>query len=242
MFLDISYDPARKAMLESFVTSMFPAWAHTPLLSLPSHKLPRALLEELLDGFQIDMQFPAYKPGTKGHASKKTAWPIQAEEDLVKYSYCVAGTVGEMFLHLVFSHSAPSTRELSYFLSRGGKMGIALQYVNIARDIHKDAAMGRVYIPSAWLKEAGLTEEAVLADPACAVAFRDVLLKKAGEMYARSRGAIELLPEEARGGARVAIEGYMDIGRRMEGGCAGDKSWRDSRAARVIRMWKVMRG
>lgn len=47
----------------------------------------------------------------------------------------------------------------------GACMGIALQYVNIARDIAVDALLYRVYIPLTWLAEEGLTPEAVNKNP-----------------------------------------------------------------------------
>lgn len=234
--LALMYDPKRSSVdLENFVHSMFPAWAHTPILSLPYTKIPRRPLEELLEGFHTDMTFPALD-------TEKKTWPIQTENDLHTYGHRVAGTVGEMFCHLVFYHSADVTTptDLSDYLANALKMGIALQYVNIARDIAKDAQIGRVYIPATWLSQAGVTEQDVLDRPedvAAEFGLRRRLLEAAEVMYAESRAAIEGLPLEARGGARVAVEGYMDIGRRMNAG-----RWKRGKIARMARAWWLMRG
>lgn len=94
-------------------------------------------------------------------------------------------------------------------------MGIALQYVNIARDIIRDAAIGRVYIPTTWLKEFGLTPQDVLARPSSLKidALRERLLKKAFGEYKEAYSALARLPVDARAPMRVAIESYMEIGR-----------------------------
>lgn len=100
-------------------------------------------------------------------------------------------------------------------------MGIALQIVNIARDIQVDAEMKRVYIPTDWLKESGLQPEDVLADPGCSGIgqIRSRLLDRAFEIYNVARLALDELPNEVRGPMKVAVESYMEIGRvlREEG-------------------------
>ena len=118
-------------------------------------------------------------------------------------------------------------------------MGVALQYVNIARDIRVDAKIGRVYIPETWLKEEGLTSESLLAimrqplESEVQGELREVvgenmtvverlmrkLLDKAFEIYEEARPALERLPKEAAKPMTVAVESYMEIGRvlRVQG-------------------------
>ena len=90
-----------------------------------------------------------------------------------------------------------------------------MQYVNIARDISVDASNGRVYLPTTWLKEEGLTPEDIIKDPTSSKAetLRQRLLNSAFEIYDEAKGAIEQLPKEARGPMRVAVESYVEIGR-----------------------------
>lgn len=94
-------------------------------------------------------------------------------------------------------------------------MGIALQYVNIARDVATDAAIGRVYLPTSWLEEEGLIPTDILKNPSGEKIerLRDVLLSKAFGIYAEAKEAMAHLPPEARGPMRVAVESYMEIGR-----------------------------
>lgn len=94
-------------------------------------------------------------------------------------------------------------------------MGIALQYVNISRDIAKDAAIGRVYLPTSWLKEHGLTPQDVLENPDGPVIekLRGRLLEKAFALYEDAQSAMSQLPVDARAPMRVAVESYMEIGR-----------------------------
>ena len=125
-------------------------------------------------------------------------------------------------------------------------MGIALQYVNISRDIAVDAKMGRVYIPTAWLAEEGLSPASVLKSPSGAAIdrIRQRLLDRAFEFYRESRLAIEELPQPVRGAMRVAVESYMEIGRVLrEKGYpvkAGKATVPKLRRIRVA--WKAMMG
>lgn len=95
-------------------------------------------------------------------------------------------------------------------------MGIALQYVNIARDILVDAQIGRVYLPTSWLKEEGLTHKAVLDNPEgpeVIERMRRRLLDNAFELYREARPEMQQIPSEARGPMIGAVENYMEIGR-----------------------------
>lgn len=111
-------------------------------------------------------------------------------------------------------------------------MGVALQFVNIARDIAVDAALGRVYLPTTWLSEEGLTPEIVIetiTEPPKAKGelrnkesmsrlqslgrLRGRLLEKAFAIYAESKPTMDWLPDESRRPMIVAVESYMEIGR-----------------------------
>ena len=50
-------------------------------------------------------------------------------------------------------------------LARACDLGVAMQFSNIARDIGEDARNGRIYLPLAWLREAGIDADAWLAAP-----------------------------------------------------------------------------
>lgn len=156
----------------------------------------------------------------------------------------MASTIGELCLNLVFHHTS-HTENRELLISAAKEMGIALQYVNIARDIAVDANMGRVYLPTTWLKEEQqLAHETILLKPhgEAIERMRRRLLGKAFQRYRASRGTMDLIPKEARGPMTVAVESYMEIGRvlsegkfRQEGKATVPK-WR-----RLGVVWKTLR-
>lgn len=209
-YLDIAYGkvaPEKTGSLAEYINSTFPESAKATLRLLPTSYLSPSPLYDLLKGFEIDLRF---SPKTK-------VFPIMDDPILETYAAQVAGTVAESCLELVYHHTKTITSEAqrNRIVAAGGRMGIALQYVNIARDIAVDAANGRVYIPSTWLYDEYLTANDVIKDPNSSIVelMRQRLLDKAMMIYQEARVAIDELPLEARGPMRVAVESYVEIGR-----------------------------
>ncbi|KAG9233696.1 Squalene/phytoene synthase-domain-containing protein [Amylocarpus encephaloides] len=223
-----------------YSTVNFPESARSALHLLPTHLLSFGPLYDLLEGFKTDLGFHQ-QPG-----SLMRTFPIATSQDLERYAARVAGTVAELILELVFFHSSSSItdkRRGSLFRA-GGNMGIALQYVNIARDIATDAAIGRVYLPTSWLKECGMVPQDVLEDPNHPKidALRSRLLDKAFAVYDQARVAMAQLPSDARSPMRVAVESYMEIGRvlREKGYKVKQGKATVSKLRRFQVAWKVM--
>ena len=229
--MDLSYGGADPEEVHSFIRANFAPSAYSALDLLPTHILQPEPLYALLDGFETDLLFKT-----------STELPIRAESDLELYTSRVASTIGELCLDLVFHHTGENSRkELLY--SAAKDMGIALQYVNIARDVMVDAALGRVYLPTAWLKEEGLTEEMVLAAPKgpAIERLRKRLLGKAFENYRVSRPIMELMPRDAIGPMTVAVESYMEIGRVLaEGGLRVEGKATVPKMRRIGVVWKTL--
>ena len=147
-------------------------------------------------------------------------YPIQNDQDLTTYGMRVAGTVAQLCLDIVFHHHGSGPDRIK-ILEAGNNMGIALQFVNIARDIGVDAKMTRVYLPMSWLEDEDLSADSVLKNPQGTRIdkLRQRLLDRAFGLYQGAQGAIEGLPKEVTGSMRVAVESYMEIGRvlRQEG-------------------------
>ncbi|KAI1755909.1 hypothetical protein F4782DRAFT_538305 [Xylaria castorea] len=209
-YLDRVYDnaggkPDSAADVVSYVEKNFPINAQSALEFLPTRLLPSGPLYELMEGFRMDLAFL--------HAE----FPIKDESCIQTYAQRVASTVGELCLWLVFHHSSVRLpeHEESSLIQAAITMGHALQYVNIARDIQVDADMGRVYLPTDWLKEEGLTPQDLLSNPRQpkAEVLRQKLLDLAFKKYEISRPVMNLLPDEIRGPLIVAVESYMEIGR-----------------------------
>ncbi|KAL2065472.1 hypothetical protein VTL71DRAFT_3142 [Oculimacula yallundae] len=202
---------SKEPSVHAYISENFPDSAQSALRLLPTHLLSYGPLYELLEGFKTDLEFP------ENDSKAPKSFPIEGERDLDVYAARVAGTVAELCLELVFFHSYSTTlaAQRDHLIRAGGRMGIALQYVNIARDIATDAAIGRVYLPSTWLKSQGLVPQDILENPdrGGIEKLRGALLDKAFGVYREAIGAISQLPVDARAPMRVAVESYMEIGR-----------------------------
>ena len=202
-FFDIAYSTTDEENL-SVALQPFPPTAQSILRLLPTNKLPSKPLYSLLDGFRIDLQF--------SDGSSKQRPPIKTKDDLERYATCVAATIGELCLSLVYAHDPNKgivdTRTKQKCLAAGARMGRVLQYVNIVRDVSTDAEVGRCYLPADWSTQPSPTNS-----PIEALRLRKKLLDNAFQGYRENRDAIEELPSYARDGIRVAVESYMEIGR-----------------------------
>jgi phytoene synthase len=159
------------------------------------HGLPRELPEALLDGFEWDARGRRY----------------ETIEALYDYGARVAGTVGAMMAVLMGRTSAEA-------VARACDLGVAMQLSNIARDVGEDARRGRIYLPLAWLREAGVDPDAWLANPVFDARIASVvrrLLNAADVLYLRAEAGIGLLPPTCRPGIQAARVLYAEIGREV---------------------------
>ena len=245
-YLDISYSASKhevkRSRIDELLQHSFASETHSALLYLPTDYLSSPPLYDLLKGFEMDLQF-----GRPQSIKTSASWPIVSEADLSTYASYVAGTVAELCLELILHHTTSHIPELlrEHLVHAGGRMGISLQHVNIARDIAVDAMNDRVYLPTSWLKEEGLTPEAIIASPngEQAMILRDRVLSSAESIYHETRSAIEALPNEARGPMRVAVESYMEIGRVLRGGVYKVKAGRATvpKLRRLRVGWQALR-
>eukprot|EP00440_Ansanella_granifera_P070748 gb/GFBE01076779.1/.p1 GENE.gb/GFBE01076779.1/~~gb/GFBE01076779.1/.p1 ORF type:complete len:375 (+),score=35.42 gb/GFBE01076779.1/:1-1125(+) len=82
---------------------------------------------------------------------------LNFEPELRKYAYCVAGTVGLMVLPILGAPDASAEVK-----DRAIKLGIAIQLVNILRDVGEDARRGRIYLPLEDLHRFQVSEDDIL--------------------------------------------------------------------------------
>lgn len=164
------------------------------------HGIPRALLDLLMEGLAWDVDGRGY----------------ETLDDLQDYAARVAGTVGAMMSLLMGVRDAPA-------LARACDLGVAMQLSNIARDVGEDAAMGRLYLPRQWMREAGLDPAAWLAAPAFSPALAGVvqrLLDAADTLYARAAAGVASLPLTCRPGINAARLMYAAVGHEVaRAGC-----------------------
>lgn len=132
------------------------------------------------------------------------------EEQLLRYCYRVAGTVGLMMC-AVLDVDEPDALPFAIDL------GVAMQLTNIARDVAEDAARDRRYLPATLV---GSVEPEQLVDPgpelrttvAHAVAR---LLDEAERHYRSGEAGLVHLPRRARQSVWVAARVYREIGQRL---------------------------
>jgi phytoene synthase len=166
--------------------------------------LPHVYAHDLIDGFALDAQ----------------EWRPRSQDDLLRYCYHVAGTVGCMMA--VVMGVAPNDEAV---LDRACDLGIAFQLANIARDIGEDAAVDRCYLPIEWLVEVDIPPGEHMKPP-----FRPRLamlarrLAAMAERYeASARTGAAALPYRSAWAVLAAAGIYGDIAREVA--ARGERAW-----------------
>ena len=139
--------------------------------------VPRGHLDALLDGVAMDLTVSRYPD-----------FPALKE-------YCdrVAGAVGLVSLH-IFGFSDPRAPD------HAADLGVAMQLVNIMRDVAEDAERDRIYLPADEMAAHGVSEEDLM-DGVATGAFRRLMGEqgeRARDYFARGERLLPLLDRRAR--------------------------------------------
>ena len=94
---------------------------------------------DLIEGMEMDIEKNRY----------------ETFDDLYKYCYCAASSVGLMSIE-IFGYKNEGIKKYAEYL------GVALQLTNILRDIKKDALNNRIYLPLEDLKKFNYSESYLL--------------------------------------------------------------------------------
>lgn len=197
--LDHLYDETRRAYAGEPMHD--PAFAAFQEVALGHRISPRYAFDHLA-GFAMDVNEARYD--TLG--------------DTLRYCYHVAGVVGLMMASIMGAHD-------DAVLDRACDLGLAFQLTNIARDIVDDAAIGRCYVPSDWLREAGIDPDHV-ALPRHRAALATVaarLVDEAEPYYASAMIGIGALPLRSAWAIATARNVYRQIG--IEVKRRGPRAW-----------------
>lgn len=157
----------------------------------------RVLLERLDDCFRLFLSFSPDDRSriqrlmttlTQGMEMDLTVFPGKSAEELValrtlddldRYTYYVAGCVGEFWTDLMCAHrhglASWNVREMSKV---GVRFGKGLQLTNIVKDVAHDLQRGRCYVPEPMLSDVGLKPRDLLEQQNLA-RFRPLLGKLA---------------------------------------------------------------
>lgn len=146
---------------------------------------------QLIDGVSSDLETVA----------------VASLDELLRYCYRVAGTVGLMMCS-VLDVKNPAA------LPHAVDLGVAMQLTNICRDVQTDALAGRRYLPASMI---GNLPPAALADPASSIqpelqACLCQLLDIAERYYRSGEMGVSYLPAGARAGILTAARIYREIG------------------------------
>jgi farnesyl-diphosphate farnesyltransferase len=88
---------------------------------------------------------------------------LETRADLDRYTYFVAGCVGEFWTQVTVAHlSALQHWDVAAMTLKGVRFGKGLQLTNILRDLAHDARIGRCYLPRVDLAALGVRPEEVL--------------------------------------------------------------------------------
>ena len=207
---DLPNGPARLAAINAQLdrlaagdenTSLDPALSDF-MPTLNACSVPIRPIQHLLDGLLFDQQDVALK----------------TSDDLIKYAYQVAGTVGLLMCPVL---GCQNRQAFSFAVD----MGIAMQLTNIARDVLEDAAMGRRYLPGDWVGNLSAASISALPrrpgtpetepDMVRVTAAIDRLLLLADRYYQSGMKGLVYLPPRAHIAIAVAANVYREIGQKL---------------------------
>lgn len=165
--------------------------------AIDRYHVPPDLFEELVNGVEMDFTVNRYD-----------TW-----DGLYQYCYRVASMVGLICTSVFGTKPDPLARAYAI------ELGVALQIVNIMRDVREDAERGRVYFPADDLAAHGLTADDILAcryDERFTAMMR-VQGERAHDYFRRGSRLLPLLDLRSRMCVNVLQGVYAEILKRIEG-------------------------
>ena len=154
------------------------------------YHIPTTYVRQLIDGIGLDLSVARYN----------------TFDELAKYCYGVASTVGLMAMHIIGYRDRAA---IPYAV----KLGVALQLTNILRDIGEDFRQGRVYLPQEDLEQFNYGEDD-LARATIDMRFRalmDFEIARAKKLYAEAWDGIKMLSPDGRLAIAAAADLYRGI-------------------------------
>jgi len=158
----------------------------------------RRVVTTLTDGMCFDLRH--FEQGRAG-----APVPLQTRAELDRYTYLVAGCVGEFWTDIAMRHR-PELQVWSRdeMVAKGVAYGQALQLTNVLRDAAEDLANGRCYLPAELLARHGLAV-ADLSDPARRVAARPLLAELSAQALAGYRAGADYVLRIPAGSLRLRL-------------------------------------
>ncbi len=182
------------------------------------YRIPRQPFEDLILGLEMDLSRARY----------------DTFEDLAVYCYRVASTIGLISIE-IFGYRNARTRDYAV------NLGIALQIVNILRDLETDGNRGRIYLPREDLEKFGVRPGDLLArkySPAF-VSLMQFECARARRYFDLAREALQ--PEDRRSLVAAEIMGaiYWKVLQRIQGR-SYNVFGRRVRLSRPLKFWTAL--
>lgn len=204
-------DKDKRARLEGWMETLHAVEAGKPtddpiLLALTNakqrFKIPTHLLEKLVYGTTMDLDFGGGEPRPEGE-------PVviyRTFEELYQYCYHVASVVGLVCI-CIFGYQHPAAEKLAE------RTGIAFQLTNIIRDVKEDAAMGRVYLPAADMKQFRVNPAQLAASPdlTCIKPLLMLEADRARDFYKSGYELLNFIDEDSRPALWTLVEIYSRL-------------------------------
>jgi len=164
--IDSASRPAERDLLERLPECFAALRALPPDDRARVQKVIETIIEGMIDDLRL---FPG--------EDEVTLTALETRQDLDRYTYLVAGCVGEFWTDVHVAHR-PRLRgwDLPAMRRLGVRFGKALQLTNVLRDVPRDLRNGRCYLPRQELVRVGLSPRDLL-DPGAALAARPLLLE-----------------------------------------------------------------
>ena len=165
---------------------------------LQKNKINNSIFIDLIEGLILDQ--------------KKIR--IQNKEELIKYSYHVAGTVGLMMSKIIGVKHKKAARSAI-------DLGIGMQLTNIARDVYEDSKMKRIYLPANWIPDISLKNLTDLhnksseKDERISNAIHEVI-GLSDKFYENGFAGLKYIPLSTRLGIFIAANVYRGIGIKIK--------------------------
>ncbi len=165
---------------------------------LQKNKINNSIFIDLIEGFILDQQ----------------KIRIQNKEELIKYSYHVAGTVGLMMSKIIGVKHKKAARSAI-------DLGIGMQLTNIARDVYEDSKMKRIYLPANWIPDITLKNLNDLHNKSSEKDERisNAIYKVIGlsdKFYKNGFAGLKYIPLSTRLGIFIAANVYRGIGIKIK--------------------------
>jgi phytoene synthase len=135
-----------------------------------------------------------------------TTTRYQTWDELRAYANLVASVVGRMCVR-IFGFRDPIA------LARADELGVALQLINILRDVQEDATRGRIYLPLDELADFGITERHILDGRVAPGwhAFMTMQIARARQLHASGIRVTESIPKQPAVCVRTMAGIYLGI-------------------------------